>query len=317
MPKSKPLSQKEKDIKRFIQLTWEVVRRNPEYRVDYRKFLQNYGLTPEDMKPKKSESGRTISSWAPPVGGCKLYFNFETGRYVLEYEKPDPKRCNLAYMMQRWGVADSPDATTPLGALWLVPFSKWPEIMQKVPIARPLTCYSLLDAQLFLQKMPGVLEVERWPDFKATSKSIQKYDDVCRLLSEGRGPKNKQERLEYEEAFRFQWEIEDPPLLTITINLRAPSWLIDWTFEFLRAVCKVELKLRGKDIEWSMIPTYLQAWDMWKQGLSDDEISKRIPLKRTRPKEQIRADIAEEYKEADREINSKEYYNITRIREYI
>ena len=54
MPKNPSEGEKISYIGKFVDLTWEAVRRNPDYQRDYRRFLENYGLTPDDVKPRKT-----------------------------------------------------------------------------------------------------------------------------------------------------------------------------------------------------------------------------------------------------------------------
>jgi hypothetical protein len=116
MPKTKSLADKEKDLKEFIKLTWEVVRRNPEYRENYIRFLQNYDHTPKDVRPIKMEGEGTIIP-AHPARQERFVFDYEKKRYVREDEAPDPQHCNRAYMLQKWGFACDPDEPTPQGPL--------------------------------------------------------------------------------------------------------------------------------------------------------------------------------------------------------
>jgi len=68
MPKPKSLTDKEKDLKDFIQLTWEVVRLNQDYQADYEKY-------------KKTN----------PIGMRKAAFDRNLKRYVWDDEEPpDP-----------------------------------------------------------------------------------------------------------------------------------------------------------------------------------------------------------------------------------
>ena len=65
-----PTVNESKQIKRLqevINLTWEVVRFNSDYRADYVKFLKNQGLSPEDVKVYEVD-GRKIKPWHPAQG---------------------------------------------------------------------------------------------------------------------------------------------------------------------------------------------------------------------------------------------------------
>lgn len=103
------------DVIKFARLTWELVRRNSEYQENYVRFLNNEGLSPEDVKPKIREDGSSSRPWNL-ARRREADFDIETGRVVLKDEAPDPQRCNLAYMMHRWGFACDPDAPAPYGA---------------------------------------------------------------------------------------------------------------------------------------------------------------------------------------------------------
>jgi hypothetical protein len=65
MPKNPPEKEKINDLKNFVNLTWELIRRNLDYRKDYLKFLQIYGLSHEDVKGKVNHDGCRIISVYP------------------------------------------------------------------------------------------------------------------------------------------------------------------------------------------------------------------------------------------------------------
>ena len=85
---------------------------------------------------------------------------------------PDPERCNLSYMMQRWGFAWDPDKQLhPGGSYWLGwGISK--EALEQRKEKGPLVSDPLILEQTELRKLPGVLEVKAWPDLKLTEESI-------------------------------------------------------------------------------------------------------------------------------------------------
>jgi len=267
------------DVIKFARLTWELVRRNSEYQENYVRFLNNEGLSPEDVKPKIREDGSSSRPWNL-ARRREADFDIETGRVVLKDEAPDPQRCNLAYMMHRWGFACDPDAPAPYGAYWCgaLTSKEWLN-MRKKP--GPIFGQPLLTGKLELQKLPGVLEVNRWPEFCLSDENLRKFQEAIRAVMDGWKPKNEQEFKEYKEAINPpQWETEDPPCLTVTINLQAPSWLIEYALEILREVCKADLSIKEKKIEWEHHERSLRAWDLKQQGLSDDEINQRVNFPR-------------------------------------
>ncbi len=317
MPKTKPLTDKEKDLKEFIKLTWEVVRRNSEYRENYIRFLQNYSLLPEDVKPKKREDGSLIIPLRPG-GPRQSVFDYEKGRFVCEDEAPDPQRCNHAYMLQKWGFACDPDEQTPQGSNWRSAFiSK--EWLDKRKKSGPIFDQPLMTERFELQKLPGVLEVKRWPEFWLDNERRQKLQEATSAIWDGWRPKNEQEYQEYLEAVRLrQWEIEDPPQLTITINLQAPSYLIHYALEILVAVCKGDLKISDNKIDGEHIQKCLRAWDLMQQGMTEEEIANAIPLRKYKSREQRRNNYkTPEMIDADRELDSDTPYNLGRVKDYI
>ena len=314
MPKTKLLTDKEKDLKEFIRLTWEVVRRNPEYREDYIRFLQNYDLTPEDVKPKKQDGHSIIP--AHPGSQRRGVFDDEKGRFVWEDETLDPQRCNLAYMMARWAFASDPDRPTPQGHSWRSAFiSK--EWFHKRKETGPIMNQPLQEAQINLQKLPGVLEVDRWPEVWLNDENKRKFQEASRAIMDGWKPQNEQELQEYQEAINpRQWETEDPPQLTITVNLQAPSHLILYALEFLVKVCKADLKIPDGKLDGEHIQKCLGAWDLKQQGLDDNSIADNIMVRKYEVKEATRA-FTDEMIAADQGINSDTPYKVKRIGEYI
>lgn len=236
MPEHKSHNDKEKDLRTFIILTWQVVRRNSEYRENYTRFLQNYGLLPEDVKRKKREDGFSI------IRGWKD-------------EAPDPQRCNMAYMMQRWGFACHPDEPIPLNPNWSFAFiSK--EWLNKRKKSGPIFSQPLMTEKFELQKLPGVLEVNRWPEVWLNDEN--------------------------------KWETEAPPCLSVTINLQAPSQHINYALEFLVAVCKAELRIKGKVIEEKHIMKCLEIYDLHQKGCSEEDIADKIVLTHYKEEEAMR-----------------------------
>lgn len=292
MPKNKPLTEKEKGLKKFIKLTWEVVRRNPEYRENYVRFLNNEGLSPEDVKPKKREDGSSIIPWHP-ARHRQADFDNEKGRFVWEEEAPDPQRCNKAYMMQRWGFACDPDTPIPQGAYWCGPFisKNWLDMRK---LSGPIFSQPLMTEKFELQKLPGVLEVNRWPEFWLNDENKRKLQEAGRAVMAGWKPKNRQELQEYKEAINpRQWEIEAPPCLTVTINLQAPSQHIHYALEFLVKVCKAELGIKGKVIEEKHIIKCLEIYDLHQEGCSEEDIADKIDLTHYKEEEAMRYGVDE------------------------
>ena len=217
------IAEKEKDLKEFIKLTWEVVRRNQEYQADYKRFREN---NPVEMRRSKFDLNRRRHVWD-------------------DEDVPDTVCCNLSYMMQRWGFAWDPDKQLhPVGSYWLGGLFSKEAQKQKREALDPL-----LIEQTELRKLPGVLEVKAWPDLKQTEESIQKQQEALKSVLEGWQPQCQQEQQEFEAATEGQWEIEDPPYLTVSINLRAPSYLAKYALEFLNKICKAGLDIKEKKIE--------------------------------------------------------------------
>jgi hypothetical protein len=314
MSKTKPYTDKAKDLKEFIWLTWEVVRQNSEYRENYNRFLQNYNLTPEDVKPKKREDGSSIIPWHPARQRVAK-FDFEKGRSVWEDEAPDPQRCNLSFMLHRWGFACDPDEPIPQGPSWRSAFisKEWLNKRRKSgPFWQPL-----MNEKIELQKLPGILEVNRWPEVWLNDENKRKFQEASRAIMDGWKPQNEQELQEYQEAINpHQWETESPPQLTITVNLQAPSYLILDALEFMIKVCKAELGISDDKIDSDMICKCLAAWKLKQKGASDKQISNKIPVRRYKLQEERRHKTPEQMK-ADHEMDSDTYYNVRRIKDYI
>ena len=89
------------------------------------------------------------------------YFDPHERRFVWkgEDEAPDPDRCNLSYMLTKWGFACDPDEL-PYGPSWAGAsgFSRKTGVRG---LGR--RCYAGFAYLLDLKKLPGVLEVEKFP----------------------------------------------------------------------------------------------------------------------------------------------------------
>ncbi|MFZ2088928.1 MAG: hypothetical protein WAU47_10155 [Desulfobaccales bacterium] len=207
MPKPKAHADKEKDLKKFIQLTWGVVRRNKIYKENYVRFLQNYGLTPEGVKPIKKENGSSIIPWHP-ARSKSVDFDFEKGRWPWDAEEqPDPERCNLSYMMHTWGFACDPDEPNPQGSDWIGNFTSKEAL--KLRKHKPFNIQPLMDVQIHFKRLPGVL-----PEVRLKTPPGQTL-------------------LETLHGSEYKWEKEVPTQLTVTFNLQAPSNIIIYALEFL------------------------------------------------------------------------------------
>jgi hypothetical protein len=301
MPKYPKEEEKINYIREFVYLTWEAVRRNPDYRGDYRRFLENHGLTPDDVRPKKNPDGSIQIPFHPAFQGARGYFAPKEGRFVLEEEAPDPNKCNLSYMLDRWGFACDPDDPIPQRswASFLHMLSKeWRRSLQRSS-QKPDVHFSLS-----FKKLPGVLEVERFPKVYLNDPDP---DGVMReAIVQSRGAINHD---------LLPWVVENPANLTITINLHAPSQLIRHSLELLIELCKKELVILDDKIDSDMINKYLAAWDLKQQGKSDEHISKEIPLRKYEIREEQRG--SPEMAEGDHEIDSDTYYKFRRIKDYV
>ncbi len=288
MPKAKPLKDKEKEVKEFVQLTWEVVRRNPEYRQDYSRFFQNYRSTPPEDGGPEGPPDRRILFKSQPVLKVEDHDPKFCYRLVREVEDPDPEHCNLAYMVQRWGFACDPDGPTPTTlSCWrwakLLSLKKSPKIDEEGSIRMPLS------ATAWFEKLPGVLQVNSWPAVKIEAFISPPY---------------------------LGWEAESPPLLTITINLQAPSWLIQSAIEILIPTCKMDIAIQEKQIEWTHIRKCLQAWDLKQEGYAEEQIVDLISPTQYSVREQREFETrTPEMIEGDHEIDRAE--RVYQVRDYI
>jgi hypothetical protein len=164
MPKYPPEKDMLKDLKNYIQLTWEVVRRNPDYRNDYNKFLQNYGLSPQDVKEKVNPDGSHIIP-AHPGHQRTYYLDPRKERFVpKEGTDPDRESCNLPFMLKRWGFACDPDESTPQGPSWDNSYIS--KAWRRITKTHSFFVQPLQVVENNLLRLPGVLEVERYPDIK-------------------------------------------------------------------------------------------------------------------------------------------------------
>ena len=236
MPKTKTHADKEKDLKEFVQLTWEAVRRNGQYKENYVRFLQNFELTPEDVKPIKRENGSSIVPWHP-ARSKQADFDHEKGRWLWDAEEqPDSERCNLTYMMQTWGFACDPDDPTPQGSYWIGNFTSKEAL--KLRKLKPLMLQPLADVQIHFKKLPGVIEVNRFPEVRLKTPPGQTLQETL-------------------HSNEYQWENEVPTQLSVTFNLHAPSYLIIYALQFLIAISKAELGIAEKKSNRS---TLRNAW---------------------------------------------------------
>ncbi|MBM4274125.1 MAG: hypothetical protein FJ128_01230 [Deltaproteobacteria bacterium] len=295
MPKHKPLTDKANDLKKFIRLTWEVVRRNPVYRENYNRLLQNYGLTPEDVKRKKGEEAD--STILRHIARQRMStFDFEKGRSVWEEEDeaPDSERCNLAYMVERWGFACDPDEPVPYGRNWhSACISKsWLNERKK---SGPVIWEPLMIEKFDLQKLPGILAVNRWPECLLTEADEQKWQEYGEAIKDGWGIKSAHDlKQALKDIYPRGWEVEDPPQLTITVNLQAPSYLIQYALEFIIFVCKADLRIKEKKIEEKYIMKCLKIYDMHQEGYSAEHIADDIDLNHYK-KEEVMSDGLDDY----------------------
>jgi len=306
MPKYPKEKEKITYISEFVYLTWEAVRRNPDYQKDYRRFLENYGLTPDDFKPKKNPDGSELIPFHPANQKPRMCFDPQDRRFVPEDETPAPDECNLSYMLDRWGFACDPDAPPYEGPSWArssyILSKGWRKRIKKSVYMPDL------HASEDLKKLPGVLEVERFPKVCLNHPDPEKAmkDAVDQGIKEG-GLVNFD---------LLPWVVENPAHLTVTINLQAPSQLIRHALELLIAVCKAELRISDDKINNDMIRKCLAAWDLKQQGASDEQISQKIPLRKYELKEEQRYESPEMMK-GDREADDDTYYKVGRIKDYL
>jgi len=266
MPKNPKEGDKVSYIREFVYLTWEAVRRNPDYHRDYWRFLESHGLTPDDFKqPKKNFHGSIEMPIHPANQGADGYFDPQEGRFVFKEETPDPDKCNLSYMLARWGFACDPDTLPLCGPSWATTshiLSKdWRKRIKKG------THMPVLNFSENLKKLPGVLEVERFPKVCLNHTNPEKA--MNEAIDQGGGVVN------YD---LLPWEVENPANLTVTINLQAPSQLIRYVLEFLVEVCKSELKIPDKRIEATYIKKCFQIHDLYQEGYSKEDIADQIDL---------------------------------------
>jgi hypothetical protein len=277
MPKYPKEEQKIDYIREFVYLTWEAVRRNPDYQRDYRRLLENYELSPDDVKPQKIPDGSTLIPFHPAREKTG-YFDPQKRRFVWkgEDEAPDPDKCNLSYMLAKWGFACGPDEL-PYGPSWVKAsgfISKdWRKRHKKGVMPDLLTSEDL-------KKLPGVLEVERFP------KVCLNHPDPEKAMDEA---VNQCRKEGFVATFaRLPWEVENPTNLTITINLQAPSQLIRYALEFLVEVCKSELKIPDKKIEAKHIKKCFQIYDLYQEGYSEEDIADEIDLTHYKKEESMK-----------------------------
>ena len=268
MPKNPKEGEKISYIREFVDLTWEAVRRNPDYQRDYRRFLENHGLTPDDVRPKKNPDGSTLIPFHPAREKTG-YFDPQERRFVWEGEDeaPDPDKCNLSHMLSTWGFACDPDEF-PYGPSWAGASGFLNKDRRKQ--VRKSDHFPDLLTSLDLKKLPGVLEVEKFP------KVYLNHPDPEKAMDEAMNQGGK-------EGFwatfnRLPWEVENPANLTVTINLQAPSQLIRYALEFLVEVCKSELKIPDRKIEAKHIKKCFQIYDLVKEGLSMKKLLNQVNL---------------------------------------
>jgi hypothetical protein len=257
MPKYPKEEEKLGYIIEFIQLTWEVVRRNQDYQSDYRRFVENFRLSP-DLHPAEH--------------GTRGHFESHEGRFVLEKEAADPNKCNLTYMLTRWGFAWEPNDQIPQGPSWAnyrhILAKDWRK-NRKESHHKPDMHFSLP-----LKKLPGVLDVERFPKVflnhcepeKAINDAIEKEGGM----------------VNYD---LLPWEVESPANLTVTINLQAPSQLIRYVLEILIETCKSELKIPDRKIEVKHKTKCLEIYDLFQEGYSTEDIADIVELSHYKEKE--------------------------------
>jgi hypothetical protein len=265
MPKYPKEEEKITYVREFVDLTWEAVRRNPDYQRDYRRFLENHGLTPDDFKPKKNPDGSVEIPFHPGNQGEAGYFDRQEGRFVCEDKPPDPDKCNLSYMLARWGFACDPDVFPCNGPSW----ASGSYILSKDwrKSARKSRHKPDVHSSLNFKRIPGVLEVERFPKVCLNHPDPGKAFDEA--IVKGGGMVN------YD---LLPWEVENPTHLTVTINLQAPSQLIRYALEFLVEVCKSELKIPDRKIEAKYIKKCFQLYDLCQEGYSEENIADQIDL---------------------------------------
>lgn len=257
MPKV-PEKDKINELKEFMRLTWEVVRRNPDYRIDHVRFLQNYGLTPEDVKEKVNPDGSRIIPYHP-ARGRTFYIDFEKGRPVPTGDvDPDSERCNLPFMLKKWGFACDPDDSIPQGPSWHNSFidKTWRKRAKGgEPIAWPLDI-----VETDLSNLPGVIEVNKYPEIK------------------------------FSDNPKFPWQKPDNFDLSVTINLQAPFKLIRYAFELLIQVCQADLGIERK-IEWNYIKKCLAIYDLYNEGYSLKDIADNLDLTHYKADEAMKEDL--------------------------
>jgi hypothetical protein len=213
LPTPKPLPEKNQieKMQQYIQATWQLVRRNHKYRQDLEKFCKNSGVNPEEIMALKEKGRLSRHSCQAP----KLTWDSTSGCLRWE-EKPDPEKCNLSYMVQKWGFVDHPDNPNPMTgwAGFLYPKD------ERKKMETGVWLQPLLVTGFELQQLPGVLKVVRLPE-------------VAVKLSQDKEPEN-----EWELLYNLQWEVESPPLLTVNVNLQAPLWLVQYSLALLVAAFK-------------------------------------------------------------------------------
>ncbi len=264
------------EIKEFIELTWEAVRRNPDYKNDYLRFVHNYGLSSEDVEERTNPDG-SKTGVCPPGQRRKATFDPLKGRFVWKEEAPDPNKCNLTYMVDRWGFASAPDDAKPQVAHWSPIFSKkWRKQMK----SKGLYFSSVIHVERHYQELPGVLKVNQFPDVRLEHKGMTMFH------SDEKGRVCQIESLGGVTVFFGPEKIEDRPKLTmpnganlsVTINLQAPSKLIRYAMETLIDICKAELEIPDRRIEANYKKKCFQIYDLAKEGYSPEEIAHRVKL---------------------------------------
>ena len=273
------------------------MRRNAEYRKNYKKFLQNFDITTGEVNPSRRK-GR---------------YNAQKRQYEWKGEAPDTIKCNLSYMMEKWGFACDPNNPIPEGSYWHDALIS--KVWLKARRNRPLFYHPMMDAQIHLKRLPGVYEVAKWPEMCRTEESKQKFREAFRKIRAGWKPQDDREIQEFFENTRIRWEIEDPPMLTITINLQAQPSYILYALEFLIAFCRGDLGIYDNRINEADIKRYIQAWDLKQNGLTDEQIALEIPVRKYELKNEQRG--SPEMLEADQEMDEDTYYNVKRIKDYI
>jgi hypothetical protein len=283
--------EKVNEIKEFIELTWEAVRRNPNYRNDYLRFLQNYGLSPEDVKERTNPDG-SKKDFFPPGRSRKAAFDPLKGRFVWNEEASDPKKCNLTYMLDKWGFADDPDEAKPRVSHWSPIFSReWRKKMK----SKKSHFSPVIHVERHYKKLPGILKVNQFPEVRLEHKGMTMFqsDDkgrVCQIESLGGiTVLYGSERVED----RPKLTMPDGANLTLTVNLEAPSKLIRYALETLIEMCKAELEIPDKRLEPAYKKKCFRIFDLYSEGYSLEDIADLVDLNHYKEEEAMKDGLDE------------------------